>query len=622
MTLVSDIQTLISRLQVPPQDLAQLSFCQSKESHVNTWVSALPLTQINYASAQLYRALPEVVRLQCGVNTRMAMLESLRSPVQQCIQGLSQAFLNQPLILPEAARKAATVAQALQKHMSNGYLVAAREACSAKQPSNPDDIAQQALAIHRAITGLGLLLLRSYQLYTPIASQLWIELHSLYLLAENLGVKDVICNDPLAHHQGVKSIEQAYLRILLLACARANQLRQDEVLATYYALETLSTLAKLLPCSELHKDNLFAVALHSNLPPFYKSHLTPANRQQDIRELNTSQLASKLEEQVALATNANDSSSSRNAYGLSAALNSHLIQAWNILAQRSFERHSASGFIEVTVGLSNLHYYLAGEVSFPVFLGQGSNLSKGTDHGKIFQNRGLQLKPEADSKDTDPWGGAFDAGGSMLVGSNLPTMNIEMSIRQQQQQDYQGKHPVFKVPQIDTSPGGYCLEWHDEIPAQVKAGELIGLREEGRQKWSIGVVRWVQQAQAATQLGIQVLAPHAIPVGIAMVHKTGGYSEYLRALQLPALKAVNQPTTLITNAISFREYSKVRVFLPNNPLSMESQKTELSLQLTRKTFSTGAFSQFSFREISNNKPTDTNTSSSSSPDDFDEVWKS
>src|SRR5690606_40354429 len=115
---------------------------------------------------------------------------------------------------------------------------------------------------------------------------------------------------------------------------------------------------------------------------------------------------------------------------------------------------------------------------------------------------------------------------------------------------YQGQHPTYQVPMVDASPGGYCLEWQDQIPVQLKAGELVGLREQGRSKWSIGVVRWVHQTKSSSQMGIQLLGPGATPLGIALLHKTGDYSEYLRALQLPALKAINQPATLLTNAVS------------------------------------------------------------------------
>lgn len=609
MTADPRLQTLLERLNVPSQDLAALTFCAgSKDQQVREWVRALPLTRINHVSALLYKAVPEIGRLRTGSDTRLAILETLRPAVQQCIQGLSQHFLNQPLILPEAARKTATVAQALQKHMSNAYLVAVRDLCAPGKSEESNG--RQALAIHRALTGLGLLLLRSYQLYIPITGQLWTEIHTLYEIAEALELTEYPVDDPLAHHQHTKSISLAYLRLMLLACAKPNQMRQDEVLATYNALETLCTQAKLLPHNPAQKDNLFAIQLAGNRPPQYKSRL-PHNADGEIRELNTAQLARTLQEQAK--QNPTSEGSLRNELNLSPALTEHLIQAWNILAQRSFERQETSGTIEVTVGLTNLHFHLAGKLPFNLFLNQTANVHNDANAEAIFQKRGIQLKPNK-STDDDPWGDAFDVAGTALAGKHLPTLNIESTIRKQEQQDYQGKHPIYKVPLVDVSPGGYCLEWQDEIPNQVKAGELLGVRDEGRQKWSVGVVRWVQQTKGATQLGIQILAPQAIPLGVAIVHKTGGFSEYLRALQLPALKAINQPVTLLTNSVSFREYSKVRLFHPPSP--QEEEHREIPVQLTRRVFATGAFSQFTYRELATAKP-----DAGESKDDFDSVWQ-
>lgn len=603
------VQILLDRLHTPQQDLASLSFCQgNKETHVQSWANALPLTQINGVSIRLYKALPEIVRLKTTPETRLAMLESLRSPIQQIIEGLSKTFLNQPLILPEAARKTATVAQALQKHLSNGYLVAVRDLCSQPE-STPESRALQALAIHRAITGLGLLLMRSYQLYAPIAGQVWVELHSLYALAHALDLLEQPVTDPLPGHQSVHSIQQAYLRVLLLACARPNQLRQNEVATTYQALEQLSTYAQLFPGNSGQTDNLFAILLDSNQPPVYKSRLA-RGATGNIRELNTNLIVTKLEEQMRLMGNQADTR--RNAFDLSAALTGHLLHAWNILAKRSFERRPINGTLEVTVGLTNIHFHISGGLPFNVFLDQTTKVADDEIQGKIFQKRGVQLKPELEKID-DPWGEAFDVSGNTLAGAQLPTQHIEFTIRQQQQQEYRGHHPIYNVPLVDTSPGGYCLDWQGEIPVQVKAGELLGIRESGRTKWSIGVVRWVQQMRASTQLGIQMLAPGAAPVGIAIIQKTGDFSEYLRGLQLPALKAANQPATLLTNAVSFREYSKVKVFSTSGE-GMARQHHEQNLQLTQKTFATGAFYQFTFREI-------VAPPSATEPEDFDAVWK-
>src|SRR6478609_7977830 len=160
MTQLQPIKQLIEQLNVPVQDLAQLSFCDGgRDSSVKAWVRSLPLTQVQFVSGLLYQALPDVARYQTTSANRIQILETLRNPTLQSIEGLTQNFLNQPLILPEPAVKTATIAQALQKHCINGYLVAIRDLCS--QPTqNNTELLQ--LAIHRAITGLSLLLLRYY----------------------------------------------------------------------------------------------------------------------------------------------------------------------------------------------------------------------------------------------------------------------------------------------------------------------------------------------------------------------------------------------------------------------------------------------------------------------------
>lgn len=616
MTLDPQIEQLLKKLIVPTQDLAQLGFCSgSKEAQVKLWLQGLPLTQTQQVSAQLYTAVHEISRLRTSSENRLAILELLRVPVHQTLSGLALKYLNQPLILPEAALKTATVAQAIQKHFLNSYLAAVKELCVAQDAK--DLQGQQALSIQRALTALGLLLLRSYQLYLPVANQVWEEVHALYQLACTLQLEQVYVEDKLPHHQGLKTIHNTYLRILLLATARPNQLRQEEIESTYNLLELLAPIAELDTYNPAGKENLFVVLTNSNRPPFYKSHWRPASNPgaQPPLEIRTSHLVGKLQEQQKVGNEGVDASvSQRNQLNLSAALTKHLAQAWSHLALRSFERQDVSAEIEVTVGLTNIHFYLADEQPFNLFLNQSSAVAGAPEKGAIYQKRGVQLKATETKKADDPWGDAFDITGTPFDGRALPTFNIEKSIKSQEKVNYQGQHPIYTVPLMDRSPGGYGLEWRNEIPVQVRAGELLGLREYGRNKWSIGVVRWAHQIKGATQLGIQIIAPHAIPVGLAAIHKTGGFAEYLRALQIPELRAVNQPPSLITNAISFHEHSKARLY--TQPQAGVSNAGDKSVQLTQRLFATGAFSQFGFRELTTAKP-----EAKTSKDDFDSVWQ-
>jgi cyclic-di-GMP-binding protein len=616
MTNEPQIEQLLKKLIVPTQDLAQLGFCGgSKEAQVKLWLQSLPLTQAQQVSAQLYTAVHEISRLRTSSENRLAILELLRVPVHQTLSGLALKYLNQPLILPEAALKTATIAQAIQKHFLNSYLAVVKELCVARDAKDLQE--QQALSIQRALTALGLLLLRSYQLYLPVASQVWEEAHALYQLACTLGLEQLHVEDKLPHHQGLKTIHNTYLRILLLATVRPNQLRQEEIDSTYNLLELLAPIAELDTYNPAGKENLFVVLTNSNRPPFYKSHWRPASNPgvEPPLEIRTSQLVNKLQEQQKVGNEGVDASvSQRNQLNLSAALTKHLAQAWSHLALRSFERQDVSAEIEVTVGLTNIHFYLAEEQPFNLFLNQSNAVAGAPEKGAIYQKRGVQLKATDTKKADDPWGDAFDITGTPFDGRALPTFNIEKSIKSQEKVNYQGQHPIYTVPLMDRSPGGYGLEWRNEIPVQVRAGELLGLREYGRNKWSIGVVRWAHQIKGATQLGIQIIAPHAIPVGLASVHKTGGFAEYLRALQIPELRAVNQPPSLITNAISFHEHSKARLYTQSQAgVSNEGDK---SIQLTQRLFATGAFSQFGFRELVTAKP-----EAKTSKDDFDSVWE-
>ena len=66
--------------------------------------------------------------------------------------------------------------------------------------------------------------------------------------------------------------------------------------------------------------------------------------------------------------------------------------------------------------------------------------------------------------------------------------------------------------------------------------------------------------------------------------------------------------------MSFREYSKARIFKRvNNGADIDQQ----SIQLTRRLFATGAFSQFTYRELATGKPKET-----AKNDDFDSIWDS
>jgi hypothetical protein len=59
-----------------------------------------------------------------------------------------------------------------------------------------------------------------------------------------------------------------------------------------------------------------------------------------------------------------------------------------------------------------------------------------------------------------------------------------------------------------------------------------------KQGWSVAVVRWIRQVRGGgTQMGIELIAPHAQACGLQLVRKAEQNSQYLRALLLPEISA-------------------------------------------------------------------------------------
>src|SRR5690606_34451545 len=89
-------------------------------------------------------------------------------------------YLGQSIVLEERPRKVANLSQSLQNHLATGYKIVVTQDASMK---NRDRAEITTLAIQRAIRALCGPLLRAYQLYCPVADDVWLEIHQLYLLA-------------------------------------------------------------------------------------------------------------------------------------------------------------------------------------------------------------------------------------------------------------------------------------------------------------------------------------------------------------------------------------------------------------------------------------------------------
>jgi hypothetical protein len=453
-------------------------------------------------------------------------------------------------------------------------------------------------ALQRAIHCLNGPLIRSTQLYCPVPEGLWLELHQLYRIACALKLQHLSLRDELASQTKTLSVEQTYVTALLLGASRCNQLRQNQIARLAEVLEPWSQWIKLQPGQPA--DGLFAVAADLDTGPRYRSKFR-AEQQAGLLGIDPQPLVAAIEAHL----QGNDGTPPLPVpTGLSLDTLQHLHAAWGQAAERSFQRTVGQGTLTLCVGMSALHFYLGGQRSF----------------SDILKNPGTRLAQFSAASPTnqgkDQWHHAFDAAPHGSADTLLPYEEIEYPHLQsddgQEAADNNRHFPTYALPVINHSPGGYCLAWPDAVPAELQAGEMIGIQDSANQGWSIAVVRWIRQVRGGgTQMGIEQVAPYAEPCGLQLVRTRDDHSQYLRGLLLPEISAIDLPATLLAPRLPFQEGSKVLI---------NTNGQERRAGLDRRVASTNSFNQFAYRSLEASR--NDNAAGSGVEEDFDSLWKS
>lgn len=565
MTTIFDPTLSFSQFTLPEQDIKLLSFCESnKLIKVKEWVEQLRLTQVNQTSVALYRAAPEIVRLKTDAKTRYDMLESLWGPTQQSMLSLSKEYLQKPLILPDKARNAAILSQALQRHFVDGYCTCIRDIINQRKlKAGQKEILLNSAA--RALSAIGIITLRAYQLYSNVPNKLWLRAHVLFQIIEFYDLHE----DPLPHgvsttHK-LRNLKDIYLQLLTLGCVRANQLTQVDIEKVYSDAPNWVQSIQVHPNADSESKNVYIVNLSADQAPITKKRFegSPDSR---VLELDFQNLAKQLDKSGDNQNNENEwaqSVSKRPTNNLPDSLISHLLDCWSQNPERNQPRNSADKQAEVCLGMIDCHFQLCGAVEFQDFL-----------HPKT----GLEEEDEAFLS------GNFDS----LIAS-LSTKDKDLD------EGKAAKQTVFNVSVVNCSPGGYCILWRGDLPNKIESGELIGVREKGRRSWSIGVIRWVKQLKQASQLGIQILSNHPVPYAAAQTFDMGGYSDYMRAIHIPNPIDPEQPPSIATPTVPFQEHSRVK-------LKQDGQNVDI--RLGRCLFSTSKMKLFTFSTLSDKNEND------------------
>lgn len=587
--------------QLPARELKALSFCRADKVSMEQWVNSLPAADMAKSTRYLYQAIQEVGALKTSAATRMELLDVLRPSIHLALNGLRKSYLNQHIILPEQPRKIAALCHRLQMHLAQAYIIVACQSSEKMGSIIKKPTALMSRAIFQALQENTDILIRNYQLYKPDAERFWKNNHRLYQLALKYKLQKL--PQANATDQQASSIEHAYMQLLLWGCIKANQLRQDDISRLEAPMAGWARLVNFCAVDP-NQESAFIIDPKTDLPPIYRKFYN-GKLDNHCLSLDTKDLIENLKE--------NSSPLVQKKTGLSQNLINHLILAWGVFTGRTFMRLESNSQLVLSVGLTATHFFLSEQKPFSVIIhgaqGEGVNsVSQFTE-----QHRRADL---LDAWDQSLFGEGVRADAQVTMESidyHIRTGgNSMMTFTGSDKEKYQS----YQVNVVNMSPSGYCLSWDNSAPAAIRAGELIGIKEDHHNNWNIGVIRWVRQnVEKSLQIGVELLSPKAEAYAACVCDYEGkAQSDFMRTIMLPEIVTAGQSRSVITPAVTFKIGQYVQ---------LAKEGKHAFIQLKKLISTTGSYSQFTYesvkplaRTIPSDKMFDRDTKDS----DIDNVW--
>ncbi len=492
---------------ISPQPEAVPPLADPREAR--RWVQSLPRADGEQTRRHLGQMLETLLAVPMSSRRRLRVLEELRIPTLETIAFLERDFVGAGLPLPPSRALAAADAERLHLLLAHGYRLAAAESCTVDGRPPLFGAATVACCLERALCHYAAALREAWRVYRQPALGLWQGLHRSYWFAESIGLGDRAVHD--AQEGGEVSIRGQYLRTLLLALANPyafSQVEQGEVARIAIAFGQHCRLSHTPidgPSAPVPED--------ADLPPGLDQR-----QDQDSHTgawLDIAPLVILLDAALAGETDQGGwidlSPQPEVTVRIGRETLCRLRRALGQAAARGHRRMSAGHRVDAVVGMSGLHYHLAGELDFDSFV------------RRCVGSSGCEERAA--------WAAA--------AGENGPV-------------------PLVSARVEDQSLGGYLLSWPSELPVRARVGELMGISfpadQDDPRVWMIAFIRWLRTtADGRMAAGVELMARRAWPLAVRSFGPDGKLRPLIRAIELDRRDGTGRPCFVVADGMEADE---------------------------------------------------------------------
>ncbi|MDR2614685.1 MAG: hypothetical protein LBC91_05115 [Candidatus Accumulibacter sp.] len=323
-------------------------------------VGRIQLANPAEAILDLDRILDSLLDTPPGAVDFFRLLELLWPPVTFVAEDLAKRYTNKAVPLGEAEDGFFRQVAQIWLKTAKAYARCFKEMPKAKSPQADENFAT---LLYRCIYFTGMSILEYHRARREVPWGLWLDLHSHYGAAEELGLTTLEIPHLFGEDAGSTHCAAAYVSFILcdMAGSYSLSLRNQRLVHRWSA--AWSAMVSLHPVAVGETLPVFVIDLMQD------AALRPSSeclRTDQIRRLDTSRLATHIHRlrhdlrqrippsEIGLGDDCSRQQCTQ--------LLSHLGRQWSqARAPRKFRRHATSGAIQVCTGFEEMHYFISGK---------------------------------------------------------------------------------------------------------------------------------------------------------------------------------------------------------------------------------------------------------------------
>ncbi|MDH4190170.1 MAG: hypothetical protein OEW21_08200 [Betaproteobacteria bacterium] len=475
------------------------------------WLQDLPMVNVAQSQHQLQLQLKEFNRFPVAAAKRLATIEAVREAVHFVQIEQAKRFSNRALPMAEAEASVFDRTIALWDEIATGYLHCVEAAAGGETAMQ----SSAALACQRAITCLGLAMFHFHRAYREVPAQRRRRLHRAYARAEQLKVEETGVKDYLNRDVHDTSPRIAYLRAILMGAASPSELAQRQLTFVAFLLERWASKVDVgrAPVRDPRVPPLL-VDLQGADGAVSMSGGAAAQGSGDTRFLNVSKLAMSLRNRILLLRKGE--SPARLGLGedcVQPSCEQLLVLLYNRWCRpkppQTEEPRLASDPLHVCSDLAAIHFNVSGGAFRPPGGAAKRELTS-------REREELETFGRVVSRDADARAGEKDAQREDWVLESLGTHELRMSRR---------------------GAG---------LGRRYTHGQLVGISASSGRGLMLGQLRWLMCTESGElQAAVKLLHGQCVAMAVRATGLGAGSGEYVPALSLTAVHALNVPPSLI-----------------------------------------------------------------------------